>query len=290
MIDIPLAFGDAISLLLDKEQAPAGWDAATWAAMESDVRVKSFWSAKVENARFLDRAQTALFDFMAKVTDVTTDSEGNLTTKLRVGGRAQFVDQMREFMVVEGMAKVDEFPNVNHDDVRDIRSNRRLNLIFDTNIEQAYGYGQWRQGMTPEAIKAFPGSRVVRVRSVAEPRSYHEENIGVVRSKGDPWWAEEMNSPRLGGFGVPWGPFGFGSGVNREDVSLAEMEALGLAPPPPSDPAEKLPDVVTGTKSSVKNLSASLKEKLREELDALMKQSGRKPTYSDADMIEVGIR
>ncbi len=48
----------------------------------------------------------------------------------------------------EGMAKPGEFKGVNQKDVTDIRSMARLNLIFDTNVRQAYGFGQWKQGMT----------------------------------------------------------------------------------------------------------------------------------------------
>ena len=46
-------------------------------------------------------------------------------------------------MVKEGMAKEDEFRDARG--VTDIRSGARLKLIYDTNLRQAYGYGEWKQ-------------------------------------------------------------------------------------------------------------------------------------------------
>ena len=64
MITTPMPFQEAIAFLLGKEQLPAEWDVAMWAEQESDFQTKAFFSAKVENARFLDRAQGLIFDCM----------------------------------------------------------------------------------------------------------------------------------------------------------------------------------------------------------------------------------
>ena len=42
------------------------------------------------------------------------------------------------------------------------------------------------------------------------------------------FWAQEMNAKSLGGFEVPWPPYGFNSYMEQEDVSRAEAERLGL--------------------------------------------------------------
>ena len=228
MIENALLFLDAIGFLLDKEQLPGDWDSASWQAQEADFRNKAFFSAKVENARFLDRAQAALFDDMAKVMETITLPDGTTTTALRTSGRAHFVQQMQDFMVAEGMTTEDEFRDVNPNNIRDIRSSARLRLIFDTNTRQAFGYGQWKQGMTPAALSAFPAARLIRVRGVKEPRPRHQAAIGEVLLKTDPRWAEFHNAKEIGGFGVPWGPYGFNSGVSQEPVSRSEARKLGL--------------------------------------------------------------
>jgi hypothetical protein len=264
MITQPVDFNQAISFLLDKDQVPASWDSAHWALMEPEARIRAFFSAKVESARFLDRAQGLLFDYMAKVRDEVTTPDGKKTTALRVAGREHFVKLMRDFMLAEGMAKPEEFPAMNQDDVQTLGSLSRLRLIFDTNVRQSYGYGQWKQGMTPAALRAFPAARLIRKRGVAEARPRHAANIGQVRAKTDfYWWASFQNSPEIGGFGVPWGPYGFNSGVTQEDVSKQEAAALGVAIPPP--PAE-LPGLNDGLSASTRKMSPALKAKLLAEL------------------------
>ena len=82
MITEPMPFTEAIRFLLDKEQLPADWDAATWQDQEPDFRIKAFFSARVENARFLDRAQGYFFDFMAKVRETIIQPDGTVVTAL----------------------------------------------------------------------------------------------------------------------------------------------------------------------------------------------------------------
>lgn len=264
MITKPLPFLEAIEFLLSKEQLPADWDSAMWRRQEPDFRTKAFFSSRVESARFLDRAQTLLFDFLAKVRETVVSPDGEVTEALSVSDRSHFVERMRQFQIEEGIAKVEEFKDVNQKDVTDIRSHARLNLIFDTTVRQSYGYGQWKQGMTPVALRRFPAARLIRERGVNEPRPRHQGNLGEVRMKTDRWWAEYINSRDIGGFEVPWGPYGFNSGVNQEDVSRREARELGLNVDAPQ-PAEEA-KITDNTKASVRKMDPEVKRKLLEEL------------------------
>ena len=265
MITEPMPFMEAIRFLLEKEQLPADWDAADWQAQEPDFQTKAFFSAKVENARFLDRSQGLIFDYMAKVRETIVQPDGTVVTALKVGGREHFVERMMKFMIAEGMAKHEEFKDVNQKDVTDIRSLSRLRLIFDTNVRQAYGFGQWKQGMTPAALKAFPAARLIRDRGVKEPRPRHQANLGEVLLKTDPRWAGFHNAREIGGFGVPWGPYGFNSGVTQEDVSKGEARKLGLDVDSVSPQPAKLTD---GSEASTKKMDPAIKAKLLAELRA----------------------
>lgn len=279
MITEPLPFEDAIRFLLDKEQLPAEWDAADWQAQEPDFRTQAFWSSRVENARFLDRSQGLIFDYMAKVRETIVQPDGTVVTALKVGGREHFVKRMRDFMIAEGMAKPSEFKSVNQKDITDIRSVARLRLIFDTNVRQAYGYGQWKQGMKPAVLRAFPAARLIRDRGVKEPRPRHQSNLGEVRLKTDPRWADFHNAPEIGGFGVPWGPYGFNSGVTQEDVSRSKAEQLGLDVGSVGPKPGKLTD---GTEASTKKMDPDLKRKLLEELRAGPKAKDPKQAAREA--------
>lgn len=267
MITRPRTFKEAIEFILGKEEVPTDeWDPSLWEGEERDVAMRAFFSSRVENARFLDRARSFLFDTLANTTEKVTGPDGVERIALRGGGRATFVRRMREFMIREGMVSgEEEFFQVNQRDVRDIRSERRLRLIYDTNMRQAYGYGQWKQGQTPAILRRFPAQRFVRDREVFVERPRHTKHEGDVRLKSDEaYWADYQNDPAIGGFGVPWPPFGFGSGMGVRDVSREEAEKLGL------EVKEVRPDTSrklnTGLAASVKKMDPEVKKKLVEEL------------------------
>jgi len=272
MITQPMPFAEAIRYLLDKEQLPAEWDAATWREQEADFRTQAFFSSRVESARFLDRAQTLLFDYLTKVRETVVGPDGVERTALSVSDRSHFVERMRRFMIEEGMAKPEDFKDVDQKDITDIRSLARLDLIFDTTVRQSYGFGQWKQGMEPAVLRAFPAARLIRDRGVKEPRPRHQANLGEVLLKTDPRWAEYHNAREIGGFGVPWGPYGFNSGVTQEDVSRKEAKALGLPVDTAAKGMDKTPPITTGTQASTKKMDPELKKKLIREL-----RNGPKP-------------
>lgn len=280
MITEPLPFQEALEFLIGKEDLPAEWDASTWADQESDFRTQAFWSSRVENARFLDRTHGLLFDFVAKTTEQVVGPDGKTRTALKVNSREHFVKRMRDFMIAEGMAQPGEFQSVNQKDVRDIRSLARLELIFDTNVRQAYGFGQWKQGMTPAVLKAFPAARLIRERGVKEPRPRHQVNLGEINLKTSPRWAEYHNAREIGGFGVPWGPYGFGSGVTQEDVSKAEARAAGLEVDAVRQSDDKR--LSDGTTSSTKGMDPDLKAQLLAELRGGPKAIDPKQAARDA--------
>ena len=117
--------------------------------------------------------------------------------------------------------------------------------------------------MAPAVLKAFPAARLIRDRSVKEPRPRHQNHLGEVLLKTDPRWAEFHNAREIGGFGVPWGPYGFNSGVTQEDVSEAEARQLGLNVDSVTPQPAKITD---GTQASVKKMDPAIKKKLLEEL------------------------
>ncbi|QJE95274.1 hypothetical protein [Luteolibacter luteus] len=268
MIDQPMFFEVALRFLLEKDPNPEEWDAAEWAAEKPAVRVRSFFSSRVESARFLDRARGLIFDYLAKVRDEVTTPEGEKTTALRVGGREDFVMLMRRFMIEEGMAVPEEFKDVIQGDLEDIRSVLRLRRIFNTYLRQAYGFGQWRQGMKPAVRRAFPSARFVRVRSVMDRRPLHAEHEGEVRLKTDlDWWAKYRNDPAIGGFGVPWGPYGFHSGMGQEDVPREEARKSGVSVDGAEGQLEKpLPELNEGLRVSIRGMGPEVKQRLANEL------------------------
>lgn len=103
----PLPFETYLDYISGKIVHP-DWDYDQWMRQAPDVRARAFFLANVENARFLDRSKGMLDDFMRKAVDTIDMPDGSQTTALKVGSRADFVRQMREFMIKEGMLTNDE--------------------------------------------------------------------------------------------------------------------------------------------------------------------------------------
>jgi hypothetical protein len=263
MITRPLPFEQAVKMLERRAVVPASqWNPDLWRGFEKEVNQRSFFSANVENMRFLNRAKKFILDTLDLATKEVIDPDGKTVRMLSGGDRATFVRRMREFMIQESMVSgEEEFFDVDQKEITDLRSENRLRLIYETNLRQAYGFGQWKQGQSPAILKRFPAQRFVRDRIVRVKRPRHALSEGEVRLKSDiEYWGNYQNDPKIGGFGVPWAPFGFNSGMGLQDVDREEAIAIGL-------PVEKIkPDTKRGLNSKlgalVKTADPDLKRKL----------------------------
>ena len=222
MFESPLPFAEAIAKLMARGIVPSAADTRTWAGVALEIRERAFFSARVESARVLQSMRDYLDDYLRSTRSGPDQA-------LASSGRAEFVANMREMAIREGLGRIDPLtglidPNIRESDLTDIRSIRRLELVFDTQIESASEYGFWAQGQDPDILYTFPARRFIRIRPVASPRPYHEAALGTVRRKDDLGFWLSLNRD----FGVPWGPWGFGSGCGDEDVDRDEAIATGV--------------------------------------------------------------
>lgn len=253
-----LPFAEALRHLGDKTAVGSRLTSQEWRdKVAVALRERAFFSARIENARVLQTMQDYIGDFLSKAIDPTHGG-------LKAQGRAEFVAEMRELCQREGLGKLDPTtgkisPEIDDADITDIRSIARLQLIFDTQTEQAYEYGYWEQGNDPDILDAYPAQRFIRVRPVKVPRPYHAAAEGTVRRKDDLDFWLSMNPD----FGVPYGPWGFNSGMGVEDVGRREAQALGLI-----EPGEKITppdrDLNTRLSASVRDFSTEIMQELRD--------------------------
>lgn len=270
MLTQPVQFTEAHDFIATRVPRGERWDSAKWARQERDVRERAFFSARVENVRFLQRAKDLISDFQEKSREEITLEDGTVTTALKVGSRADFVKRLRAFMVSEGMAVPEDFQRINNNDLQDIRALSRLQLIFDTNTAQAYGFADYEAGLDPVILDAFPAARFIRNPGADEKRQRHRDHEGEIRLKDDlAWWAAFQNGADIGGFEVPWAPYGFRSHMDREDVSRRDAEAEGLI-----EPGERVtrkdgqPTLNENLKASLRNVDPQLKDQLLRELNS----------------------
>lgn len=115
--------------------------------------------------------------------------------------------------------------------LKDLYSEKRLDVLLDTNVRQARGYVQHLEATTRGALMAFPAQELVRVQEREQPRDWKERwaRAGgrfyggrMIALKTDPIWAN------ISAFGTPWPPFDFNSGMGVEDIDFDAAVELGV--------------------------------------------------------------
>jgi len=216
----PLPFAEAIQKLGARTPIGSDLTSAQWRDVPVALRERALFSSQVESLRFLQRAKDHVGDFLTGAREVLPDGQ----TALKLGSRAEFVKQLSAFAQAEGLGPLDP---KDAGTIKDITSQKRLELIFDVQTHQAQAYGDWKQGSDPDVLDEFPAQRFIRVHDVKEPRTWHTQFENGVWLKSDVAAWIRINQD----FGVPWGPWGWGCGHDVEDVDRAEAEQLGLIQP-----------------------------------------------------------
>jgi hypothetical protein len=219
-----MPFEEALQKLGERSPIGSILRSEAWSEIPVGLRDRAFFSATIENVRWLQARERFILSFLKNETFLNENGQ----RVFKAGGRAKFIEEAQRDAIRSGMGPLD--PNLKGT-IRDIRSETRLGLIFDTNLHAAQDYGYWKQGQDPDVLDAFPSQRFIRVAAVSKPRPRHQANRNEVRRKDDLRFWLAMNDPAIGGFGVPWGPWGFNSGMDVEDVGRDESDALGLTTP-----------------------------------------------------------
>lgn len=224
------AYLDALRALLRRKAAPSTFKAADWQAVAPAIRQRSFFSATVTSAKVLNRMRNMLLDWQAGATEtVTNPTTGAEETVYKANGLAEFRSRAATLIVSEGLATPADFKDTRIDNVV---SNARLQLIFTTNTEQAQTFADWQMRVTdPRRLNRWPAARFMRRPGAVTFRDRHVAAEGEVRRYDDFAYWLFQNAADIGGFEVPWGPFGFNSYMTQRPVSRAEAEKLGLVRP-----------------------------------------------------------
>ncbi|MDR2429380.1 MAG: hypothetical protein LBD14_00485 [Puniceicoccales bacterium] len=209
---IPLAPNAlAQARLAGKRLTPTPLDSETLAALPLAAREAGFFSAKVDSLERLAAMKARIEDALAMPPDKA------------FADRAAFVADMR---IAMGAEEGDTGA------LTDIDSARRLGLIYDFQIEDAYSHARWQAGQTPDILDAFPCQELIRVEQRDNPRDWAPRWLAaggklsksrrMIARKDSPVWTA------LSAFGRPWPPFDYGSGMGVRDVDREEAIAEGV--------------------------------------------------------------
>lgn len=221
---------EAVATISRKTPVGSVLTSREWELVPAEIKQRAMFSARVENERLLAEMQLRL---QSRIELVKKDG--------RTMDRGVFIEELREELRREGYQRG---ADVKRGSLRDLKSSRRLGLIFDMNVSQAQGYAKWKMDMDPDILDASPCYELIRVRAKREIRSWPlvwEEAGGMfygepgpdyprapgrmIALKTDPIWRF------ISRFRTPWPPFDWGSGMGLRSVRRTESDRLGVTTP-----------------------------------------------------------
>jgi hypothetical protein len=220
-------FLQALENLTRRIARPSWFRTREWAQVAPAFRIRSFFSATVTSAKVLNKMRNMLLDWQEEAVEEIVDvNTGQLTTAYKETGLAKFREKSADFLIQEGLASPDDFPDQK---ITNVISNSRLQLIFNTNLEQAGTFADWQMKMRNEDwLNLYPAARFVRRPGAIIKRQRHVDAENQVRRWDDFAFWTFQNAADIGGFDVPWGPYGFNSYMIQVPVPRKEAERLGL--------------------------------------------------------------
>ncbi len=240
MLDLsqPHTLTDIVKSVSEKTVIGSALRTAEWAVMPKALRDQAFFSAGVTQAEFLARQRELIEKTLARAKETNERGESYWASD-----RAYFIAQTRQLGQALGVQhpKGPRKGDIVEGDITDPLSLARLKLIYDTQLELAYGRADYLTGMDADLLAAFPAWELVRVSQRETPRDWPTRwNEAAVSVGWDGVSREAAATGRLialktsgiwlalSRFGKPHPPFDFNSGMGVEDIDRAEVEDLGL--------------------------------------------------------------
>lgn len=207
MFGRPIPLNAALASQAVKTVLPTSLRSRMLSQLPLEVRKRSMFSAGVVSADTLQTVNDSILEVL----------KGNQTE-----------EQTRSLL--------QRLPDIIGDE--ELKSNGRLRLVLETNIDLARGYGGYAQSQDADILSEFPAWELYRAEERNEPRDWPArwEDAGgeffpgtsdypegrMIALKDDPIWTE------ISAFDLPYAPFDYNSGMDVRDIDREEAEALGL--------------------------------------------------------------
>lgn len=218
-----MTINDYLKTIERRQLKPSWFRTQEWNQVDVAIRIRSFFSATVESARLLGRMHKMLSDHLSAATEEVTSPDGTKSVAYTETSLGKFRERATDFALAEGVVSEAELGD---NRITNVVSNSRLKLIFNTNIEQAQTFATWQATMrNPLFLKRFPAARFVRRPGAITKRPRHVEAENTIRRWDDWEFWEFQNAADIGGFGTPWGPYGFNSYMIQVPVTRADAIA-----------------------------------------------------------------
>lgn len=239
----PVSFSEAMGLLAEKGLMPTNLSSAELRRLDADLRARSIFSARTTVAAPLQRAK----DLLGELLDGTTNIA---TARMHMQDLYDSLGYEPEI----GFGDDATIPPAERGSLRDLSSDRRVDLVLTTNMRQMANQAYREAGQTDFALYAWPCYELLRIYPRQVPRgervgpggelvddpgeSWPErwEQCGgnfydgrMIARKDDPIWEQLGSSTKFDDAmdtDVP--PFAFNSGFGWRELPREECVALGV--------------------------------------------------------------
>lgn len=240
----PIPFDEAIQSRNVKGLLPTSMSSKQLSRLSTELKERAVFSARTLHAGYLQKAN----DLFAKIAGGATPED----FERRAAGEEPLLQdipgarlQLRKFLDSIGYRP----DPTERGGVTDLSSDRRLNLLLQTNVEMAQGYGQWIASQDETTLDNLPALELFRISGAAKPRDWPArwrlagdasghaigdgwtltEDGRMIALKNHPIW-ERLGDPDLfdDGLGNPYPPFAFSSGMDVRDITREEAIQLDL--------------------------------------------------------------
>lgn len=269
---------DAFELARDRGILPTWMGTGELRDLEEGIKERAVFSARTTNAVYLQSLHDRLQRLIADGYE---------------GDQAQIRLELKQILAELGYDPETGFPGDDElgipparaGSLQDLSSDRRINLILETQQQLMAGKGQQQRGLEPAALDLFPAYELIRVRRVKNPRDWHKRWViaggkiltdkngkqRLVALKTSEIWSV-LGDPAIfpDALGVSYPPFAFGSGRGWEEkdrdewdeLNQGEVTKLQEAPVQAQEAAKKLPPAVVSTSGLSGGILARLKAKM----------------------------
>jgi len=262
----PKPFEEAIESRQVKSILPTEASTTQLRKIAPEIRERAVFSARVTNAKFLEDVDQTITQIVSPETviDPTTGAR-------RPAQPGEYMDTATaRLKLKESLQAIGYQPDPDkRGGLQDLSSDRRLDLIIDTNTKMAQGYGYWSQGQESSILDQFPAQELFRGEQRDEKRDWLSRWQGaggklyggkMIAKKNASIWTQ------ISAFGLPYPPFDFNSGMDVRDINHDEAVKLGVITP------EEM--IVPESRDFNEDLSVSAPARQTALFDALTKSLG----------------
>lgn len=284
----PTPFKEALDYELVKRLMPTAANSRELSEfVPAEIRARARFSSAVTNMDVLGRIDSMIKRAVAPSTVI--DPATGAQRPARPGeymDRATFRLELGKTLRATGYVP----PEGAGGTLRDLGSESRQNVIFDTNVRMAAEYGGYAQGQNEAVLDLYPCQELYREESREKPRDWQSrwEDAGgeiydgrMIARKDDGIWTA------ISAFGLPYPPFDFGSGMGVRDVRRDEAESLGVI-----EPEDTITPEFHGLNDEVyarfdKETPASLLEELQNAFGSELFRAGNKLVLQPQPEVEI---